>query len=126
MLLIRESKFFFVFIFCLISISFCIEQPSILLLPFKSKGLQKEEEEDVVEPYQTEDENGWPHYPITPVFNASQFINKWFYNGMYIMSNINRRQIESYINMENSKLSIEKCNKNRIYTSHRDKSYYKP
>ena len=45
---------------------------------------------------------------------------------MYIMSNINRRKIESYINMENSKLSIEKCNKNRIYTSHRDKSYYKP
>ena len=126
MLLIRESKICFVIFFYLVTISICIEQPSILLLPFKTKSLQKEEEEDVVEPYQTEGEDGWPYYPVNPVFNASQFINKWFYNGMYIMSNINRKRIESYINMDNSKLSIEKCNKNRIYTSHRDKSYYKP
>ena len=101
MLLIRESKICFVIFFYLVTISICIEQPSILLLPFKTKSLQKEEEEDVVEPYQTEGEDGWPYYPVNPVFNASQFINKWFYNGMYIMSNINRKQIESYINMEN-------------------------
>ena len=126
MLSIRESEIWFVIFFYLVSISFCIEQPSILLLPFKTKSLQKEEEDEVVEPYQTEGEDGLPYYPVNPVFNASQFINKWFYNGMYIMSNIDRKQIESYINMENSKLSIEKCNKNRIYTPHRDKSYYKP
>lgn len=63
---------------------------------------------------------------IKHVFNTSQFINKWFYNGLYILSTINKRRIESYLNMENSKLSIEKCNENRIYTPNRDKYYYKP
>ena len=106
----------------------CIEQSSILLLPFKTKSLQKElEEEDWIEPYQTEgDEENWPVVPIKQVLNSSEFINKWFYNGLYIMTNINKYSIESYLNMENSKLSIEKCNKNRIYTANRDKSYYKP
>ena len=80
----------------------------------------------MVEPYQTEGEDGLPYYPVNPVFNASQFINKWFYNGLYIMTNINTRSIESYLNIENSKLSIEKCNINRIYTPNRDKGYYKP
>ena len=115
-------------LFSLIFISLCIEQPSILLLPFKTKSLQKElEEEDWIEPYQTEgEEEDWPYVPTQKTLNSSEFINKWFYNGLYIMTNINKNRIESYLNMENSKLSIEECNIKRIYTPNRDKSYYKP
>ena len=111
--------------FYLLTVSFCLEQSSILLFPFKTKSLQKEEDEDWVEPYQTEEDGEW-HIPIQPVFSTSEFINKYFYNGLYIMTTINKRPIETYVNMENSKLSIEKCDNNRIYTPNRDKGYYKP
>ena len=125
---IINSKTSFILLLYIFSISFCLEQSSILLFPFKTKSLQKEEEEDWVEPYQTENdgENEWTYAPVNLVLNSSQFINKWFYNGMYIMSNINKKTIETYVNMENSKLSIEPCDNNRIYRETRDKSYYKP
>ena len=111
----------------ILTISYCLEKSSILLLPFKSKGLLKEDDqEDWIEPYQGQDEEDWPYKPSQEIFNETQFINKYFYNGMYILTTINKRSIESYINMENSKLSIDKCNKNRIYTESRDKAYYKP
>ena len=115
-----------ILILSLIFISYCLEKSSILLLPFKTKGLQKEEdEEDWAEPYQRQSDEDWPD-PSQVIFNVSQFINKYFYNGMYVMTTINKKGIESYINMENSKLSIEKCNKNKIYTSSRAQDYYKP
>ena len=125
---IINFKISFILLFYIFSVSFCLEQSSILLFPFKTKSLQKEEEEDWVEPYQTENdgENEWTYAPVNLVLNSSQFINKWFYNGMYIMSNINKKTIETYVNMENSKLSIEPCDNNRIYRETRDKSYYKP
>ena len=122
----RNSNMIYLTFFSLLTLSFCIEDASIVLLPFKTKCLQKEEEEEWVEPYQTENDEDWGANIIKHVFNTSQFINKWFYNGLYILSTINKRRIESYLNMENSKLSIEKCNENRIYTPNRDKYYYKP
>ena len=121
-----KTKLPSVLFFCLLTVSFCLEQSSILLFPFKTKSLQKEEEEDWVEPYQTQvDEDSWSP-PIQPVFNTTEFINKYFYNGLYIMSTINKKTIETYVNMQNSKVSIEKCDKSRIYTPSRDKGYYKP
>ena len=120
----KISTLFFFFSFA--TLSFCLEQSSILLLPFKTKSLLKEDDgEDWVEPYQRDDDE-WPYNPPKEVFNVSQFINKYFYNGLYVLSNINKRNIESYVNMENSKLSVDKCNKQRIYVISRDKSYYKP
>ena len=123
---LKELKFSLILLLVYLpSIMFCLEESSILLFPFKTKSLQKEEDsEDWVEPYQQDGDS--PYVLPKQVFNASQFINRWFYNGLYIMTNINSRSIESYLNMENSKLSIEKCNLNRIYTPNRDKSYYKP
>ena len=123
---LKELKFSLILLLIYLpSIMFCLEESSILLFPFKTKSLQKEEDsEDWVEPYQQDGDS--PYVLPKLVFNASQFINRWFYNGLYIMTNINSRSIESYLNMENSKLSIEKCNLNRIYTPNRDKSYYKP
>ena len=123
----NESKITFLILFCMLTLSFCIEESSILLLPFQTKGLQKEEEEEEwTEPYQNQNDDDYPYSPVKRVFNSSQFINKWFYNGLYVLSTINNKNIESYINMENSKLSIDKCNLNRIYIQSRDKYYYKP
>ena len=110
----------------LLSISLCLEESSILLLPFKTKGLQKEEdEEEWSEPYQSDDED-WPYDPSTLVFNSSQFINKWFYNGLNVEAKINKYSIQSYLNMENSKMSIEKCNLQKVMTPDRGDFYYKP
>ena len=110
----------------LLSISLCLEESSILLLPFKTKGLQKEEdEEEWSEPYQSDDED-WPYDPSTLVFNSSQFINKWFYNGLNVEAKINKYSIQSYLNLENSKMSIEKCNLQKVMTPNRGDFYYKP
>ena len=108
----------------LLSVSLCLEESSILLLPFKTKGLQKEEdEEEWSEPYQSDDED-WPYDPSTLVFNSSQFINKWFYNGLNVEAKINKYSIQSYLNMENSKMSIEKCNLQKVMTPDRGDFYY--
>ena len=107
------------------TLSFCLEQSSILLLPFKTKSLQKEEDdEDWVEPYQSDEEGEWPYVPPSQVFNSS--INKWFYNGFNVLTKINNYNIESYVNMDNSKLSIEKCNPKKIISSNRGSNIYKP
>ena len=57
-------------LFSLIYISLCIEQPSILLLPFKTKSLQKElEEEDWIELSTPRGTDIWP-IVILPVTAA--------------------------------------------------------
>ena len=111
-------------------ICLCLTDSSKLLFQFKGKSLHKEEDSDSDEntqPYWVDD----PDYPFLPpnnVYNSSTFISEWFYNGMYTISFIGSSKIESYINMQNSKLSIQKCNINRVYskTTMKEKSYYKP
>ena len=120
----------FLILSSLISIYLCLDDASILLVPFKGKSLQQEEDpEDYSEPYWSqEDDYDYPYSPSIPVYNASTFISHWFYNGMYTLANISSKMIESYINMENSILSIEKCKINRIYSTStmRENSYYRP
>ena len=125
---VKNSHKLFSFILLSFSaISFCLEESSILLLPFQTKSLQKvDDEEEDVEPYQTESDEDWPYVPKTPVFNSSQFINKWFYNGLNIKIAINKYHMESYIYMDNSKLSIEKCNSQRIASAGRSDNNYNP
>ena len=132
MLKLRKEGFSIVVLILssLISIYFCLDDSSILIIPFKGKSLQKEEDpEDYSEPYwsQEEDED-YPSVPPKQVYNASTFISNWFYNGMYSLTTIGSKVIESYINMENSKLSIEKCNINRVYSpvTMKQNTYYKP
>ena len=113
----------------LISIYLCLDDQPILLVPFKGKSLQKEEDpEDYSEPYWNQEDEEFPYAPPKQVYNSSAFISDWFYNGMYTLTNIGSKMIESYINMENSKLSIEKCNINRVYSplTMRQNTYYKP
>ena len=125
---VHKSLFIFVF-FLFISKYLCLEDSSILLIPFKGKSLQKEEDpEDFTEPQWMEGDE-YPIFPQRNVYNSSSFITQWFYNGMYTLATIGSKQIESYINIENTKLSIEKCNINRAYSKSTftpRTSYYKP
>ena len=122
-------SFVIFFVFSLYLNTLCLEESSILLIPFRSKSLQKEEdpdEDEYILPYWTDDE--YPDAPKIIVYNSSTFITEWFYNGMYSLTTIGSKNIQSYINIENSKLSIEKCNLNRIYSiaTLNEKTYYKP
>ena len=124
---VPKSVFIFVF-YLLIPKYLSLEDSSILLIPFKGKSLQKEEDpDDYTEPHWMEDDE-YPYAPQRNVYNSSTFITQWFYNGMYTLSTIGSKQIESYINIENTKLSIEKCNINRAYSksTFSQTSYYKP
>jgi len=129
MLYSKKNCFSLIFLIfnSLINIYNCLDDSSILLIPFKGKSLQKEEEpEDFIEPNWSDDD--YPYVPKIQVYNSSTFINQWFYNGMYTLNTIGTRQIESYINIENAKFSIEKCIKNRVYSksSLNQNGYYKP
>ena len=115
----------FIILCSLVSLYLSLNDSSILLIPFKGKSLQKEEDpEDYSEPHWIDDD--YPYAPQRNVYNSSTFITQWFYNGMYTLNTIGSKQIESYINLENSKLSIGKCNINRIHSKSifAQKSYY--
>ena len=111
-------------------ICLCLTDSSKLLFQFKGKSLHKEEDSDTDMNAETywEDDGDYPFVPPKKVYNSSTFISEWFYNGMYTFSNIGSSKIESYINMQNSKLSIQKCNINRVYSQStlKQKTYYKP
>ena len=119
---------FWVFIFYIFSLSLNLDDSSILLIQFKGKSLLADEIIDEDSEPMWETDSDYPYVPKEEIYNTSQFINNWFYNGMYAFHMIGSKQIESYINMYNSKLSIEKCNLNRIYskTTLNQKGYYKP
>ena len=121
-----KSPLFLTIIFNILSIYLSLNESSILLFQFRGKSLQKEEEIDEDFEPMWETDSDYPYAPTEPVYNSSKFINEWFYNGMYTLSIIGSKQIESYINFENTKLSIEKCNVNRIYSksTYNQKYYY--
>ena len=123
------KKYYFALILLLfskISIILCLEESSKIWIIFKGKSLRSkvEEEEDYTEPYQYNDQIG----PIVHNYTSTKFIKEWFYNGMYHFTSIGSKQIESYINVRNSKMLIKKCNKNRVYSNYtmNVQSYYKP
>ena len=116
-------------LFNIFSICSCLNDSSILLFQFKTKGLQREEDIDEEFEPMWESDTDYPYVPPEPVYNSSRFLNEWFYNGMYTLSTISTKTIESYINIENTKLSIEQCKLNRIYsksTLNQKNYYYRP
>ena len=119
-----------ILIFQLFSICLNLNETSFLIINFLGKSLQEEEIIDEDSEPMWEPDPDEPYYPKVEVYNSSSFINDWFYNGMFTFSIIgsNKKTIESYINMENSKLSIEECNLNRVYSKSTmtQKNYYKP
>ena len=122
------KKFFWIFLFHIFYFISALNDSSILLIPFKGKSLQIDDKDDEDFEPMWETESDYPFAPKEEVYNSSRFINEWFYNGMYAYQTIGSKNIESYINMENSKLSIDKCNLNRIYSKAtlKQKNNYKP
>ena len=123
------NRYYFALILLLfseISFSLCLEESSKIMLIFKGKSLRRreEEEEDYTEPYQYNNQS----VLIVNNYTSKKFITQWFYNGMYHFTSIGKKSIESYINVGNSKTSIKKCIKNRVYSNYtmNAKSYYKP
>ena len=120
------KKFFWIFLFHIFYFISALDESSFLLIPFKGKSLLNDDKDD--EDFEPMWESDYPYVPKEEVYNSSRFINEWFYNGMYTYHTIGSKQIESYINIENSKFSIDKCNLNRIYSKAtlNQKNYYKP
>jgi hypothetical protein len=123
-----------IFIFLLTSlnsIALCLENQPLLLMPFLSKSLLKQEDGDDYSTHWStwdRDEYGNPISPETHSYNCSKFLSRYFYNGMYSVTNIGSKIMYFYVNMQNSKLSIEKCNIDRIYSqaSITNQNLYKP
>ena len=128
MFFMKSGMLFSIIILHLFSIFLCVNDTSFLIIQFKGKSLQEEEQIDEDSEPMWEIDSDYPYIPKVEVYNSSTFINEWFYNGMFTFSSIGSTIIESYINMENSKLSIEKCNLNRVYSksSISQEIYYKP
>ena len=100
------KKFFWIFLFHIFYFISALDESSFLLIPFKGKSLLNDDKDD--EDFEPMWESDYPYVPKEEVYNSSRFINEWFYNGMYTYHTIGSKQIESYINIENSKLSIDK------------------
>ena len=106
-------------------ISFCLDDAPILLMEFKTKSLRdKDDPEDYIEEYSFYDEDGNLIKRETSVYNATVFLNKWFYNGIYHTISIGGKDLNSYINLRDAKFFIGKCHKNKIYSLL--SNHYKP
>ena len=77
------------------TISFCSTDAPILFMYFKTKSLREPEDtESYVDVY-------WEDYPEIPpkqVYTTSEFLNQWFYNGMYHTTSIGGHYLNTYIN----------------------------
>jgi len=98
-------------------ILFCLDDKPILLMEFKTKSLRDiDDPEDYIEESWYYDGDGNRIKRETPVYNATVFLNKWFYNGIYHTISIGGKYLNSYINLRDPKFSIGKCFKTRIYS----------
>ena len=103
------------------AISFCSTDAPILFMQFKTKSLREPEDTESYVDVQ------WDDYPVIPpkqVYNTSQFLNEWFYNGMYHTASIGGHYLNTYINSRKSDFSIEKCSERKAYSS--SSHNYKP
>ena len=77
---------------------YCTESNKIIFLPFKTKNLRIGSEDPELEEY-------------IKNINASTFLNKWFYNGIYSNIQIGKPSefISTFFNFDNSYYSIGKC-----------------
>jgi len=106
-------------------ISFCLDDAPILLMEFKTKSLRDlDDPKDYIEEYWFYDEDGNPIKREASVYNATIFLNKWFYNGIYHTISIGGKYLNSYIHLRDPKFSIGKCHKNKIYSLL--SNHYKP
>ena len=96
-------NYFLFILFCLLFKLNCLNSYHNIFIPFRTKSLrfdyENENYEDIEDNYQK--------------LNASSFLNKWFYNGIFFNFHIGSpsHQIKTFINFDNSFFSIEKCDK---------------
>ena len=91
-----------IFIFILLSfIVNCLNSYHNIFIPFRTKSLRYDYENDNYEDVKDNYQN----------LNASSFLNKWFYNGIYFNIHMGTptHQIKTFINFDNSYFSVEKC-----------------
>jgi len=103
------------------TISFCSTDAPILFMQFKTKSLREPEDTESYVDVQ------WDDFPVIPpkiVYNTSQFLNDWFYNGMYHTASIGGHYLNTYINSKKSDFSIEKCDAKKAYSTYSNN--YKP
>ena len=123
--LFKLSPIIFLLFLNLYLISLCLDDAPILLIGFKTKSLREEEDpDDYTEDYWYYDEDGNPIRREIPIYNTSTFLDEWFYNGIYYTATIGGKQLNTYINLKNSKFSLQKCNKNKYYSL--INNHYKP
>ena len=106
-------------------ISFCLDDAPILLMEFKTKSLRDlDDPQDYIEESWYYDGDGNRIKRETCVYNATIFLNKWFYNGIYHTISIGGKNLNFYLNLIDPKFSIGKCHINKIYSLL--SSHYKP
>ena len=89
---------------------FSLQNYSFILLPFKGKNLLKEED-----PEDYYDDPDISDQIIIPEVNATQFLSKYFYNGMYSEFFMGKGRLLFYVNISDSIFSVDKCNIRRVY-----------
>ena len=95
-------NFFIIFYF--FRIYNCLNQFNNIFIPFRTKNLRIDYENENYEYINNSRKS----------LNASSFLNKWFYNGIYFNIKIGNptQQLQTFLNFDNSNLSIEKCGNN--------------
>ena len=96
--LLNRIIFFF---FCL-NLS-CLNIYHNIFIPFRTKNLRVDYDNANYEEIEEENKN----------VNASSFLNKWFYNGIYFTYQIGTptQHLTTYLNLDNSYFTIGKCDK---------------
>lgn len=119
--LVKLTSFIALILVSFNSISFCSTDAPILFMQFKTKSLREPEDTESYVDVQWDD---YPEIPTRQVYTTSEFLNEWFYNGMYHTTSIGGHFLNTYITSKKSDFSIEKCNEKKAYSIYTNN--YKP
>ena len=100
------------------------QDPKIILLQFKTKYLRQNDDDDDddwsegTNPYEP-DEDGenepTPIYPVKKTYNKTEFLNEWFYNGIYTeLSHKSSKIVFSLLTLDNAKFSLGECAEEKL------------
>ena len=98
------KSFLYIFIFSFIIYKYnSLNHYNNIFIPFKTKKLRIDYEEEIVENLYYPEEN--------TSLNPTSFLNKWFYNDIHFNIKIGNpsQELKTFINFDNSNFSIGKC-----------------
>ena len=98
-------NFYIYLIFNLFSFLECLNSHKVIYIPFKTKNLRLDYENEDIEYIEERNIN----------INASSFLNKWFYNDIYSHIQIGTpiQYMITFYDFNNSYFSIDKCDPNK-------------